>query len=52
MLCVTQGGEALKKLAMAARKDIEDFLQKEVFLDVSALSSGNRCCAGSLGALV
>jgi GTPase Era involved in 16S rRNA processing len=38
-----QGGEALKKLAMAARKDIEEFLQKEVFLDVSQSQQCLNC---------
>eukprot|EP00951_Prasinocladus_malaysianus_P003745 scaffold26446_cov44-Prasinocladus_malaysianus.AAC.1 len=30
-----KGGTALKKLATAARLDIEDFLQRPVYLDIS-----------------
>ncbi|GAQ80370.1 hypothetical protein KFL_000520430 [Klebsormidium nitens] len=42
-ILIGKGGEALKKLAMAARKDIEDFLQKEVFLDLRvSVSAGWR----------
>lgn len=32
-----QEGKALKLLATAARLDIEDFLQKKVFLEVSVM---------------
>lgn len=36
--CVPQEGKALKLLATAARLDIEDFLQKKVYLEVKSYS--------------